>query len=251
MDAERTVLVLQHVACETLGTIEGTLLAAGLRPQYVRVHAGERVPSCIEDAAGLIVLGGPMSVYEYDRLPHLMQEMRLIGSALGSHRPVLGICLGSQLLAHVLGSKVHAGPRKEIGWYDVSLSESTAQDPLFRAVPARFPGFHWHGDIFDVPSQATCLASSDMTECQAFRYGKSAYGILFHLEVTEPQIGAMADTFADELTAAGVDARAMLAESKTKLPQLTSLGQQVFGEWVKLVTESATCAQTSEHSSKA
>ncbi|WP_254508775.1 type 1 glutamine amidotransferase [Anatilimnocola floriformis] len=234
MDAERSVLVLQHVACETLGTIEGTLHAGGLCPQYIRVHAGEPVPSQIGNAAGLIVLGGPMSVYEYDRLPHLMQEMRLIGSALGSHRPVLGICLGSQLLAHVLGSKVRAGPRKEIGWDDVTLSESTSVDPLFRTAPARFTGFHWHGDVFDVPAQATCLASSDMTDCQAFRYGQNAYGILFHLEVTEPQIDKMVAAFEDELTAAGVNVPAMLSQSKTNLPQLTALGQQVFGEWAKL-----------------
>src|SRR5215510_10040489 len=104
MNAVPTVLVVQHVACETLGAIEPCLRSSGLEVRYIRVQERERVPASIGDACGLIVLGGPMSVYDYDRLTHLMQEMRLIGSALATHRPVLGICLDSQLLAHVLGA---------------------------------------------------------------------------------------------------------------------------------------------------
>jgi GMP synthase (glutamine-hydrolysing) len=103
------VIVLQHVGCETLGSIEGALLQAGLQFDYVRTFAGDAVPLTLHDACGLIIMGGPMSVYEEDRYPHLREEHRLIESALSLNKPVLGVCLGSQLLAHVLGAKVYAG----------------------------------------------------------------------------------------------------------------------------------------------
>src|SRR5262245_57008591 len=99
MSFSPTVLVVQHVACETLGSIEPCLRESGLAPRYIRVHEGQEVPAGLNGACGLIVMGGPMSVYDQDRLPHLVQEMRLIDSALAAHRPVLGVCLGSQLLA--------------------------------------------------------------------------------------------------------------------------------------------------------
>src|SRR5262245_51289547 len=203
MNATPTILVVQHASCETLGTIEPCLRARGLTARYIRVQDGEKVPASIGDACGLIVMGGPMSVYEYDRLTHLMQEMRLIGSALAAHRPVLGVCLGSQLLAHVLGAKVYPGKQKEIGWHEVNLSAAAQHDPLWREAPLQFPAFHWHGDVFDLPSTAECLASSELTACQAFRSGPSAYGILFHMEVTESLIDGMAAGFPDELAAAG------------------------------------------------
>ena len=105
--------------------------------------------------------------------------------ALAADRPVLGVCLGSQLLAHVLGSEVSSSPRKEIGWHRVRLSESGRRDPLSAGTTAEFQGFHWHGDVFDVPPRCESLALSDLTACQAFCSGTSAYGVLFHMEDTE------------------------------------------------------------------
>jgi GMP synthase (glutamine-hydrolysing) len=233
-----SVLVVQHVACETLGTIEHSLPAQSLASFFVRVYEGDEMPSELGDTAGLIVMGGPMSVYESDRLPHLKLEMRLIESALKAERPVLGICLGSQLLAHVLGSKVYAGTRKEIGWHAVTLSEAAHADPLWATVPQSFPAFHWHGDVFDLPQNAVKLASSDLTTHQAFRSGNAAYGILFHLEVTGPIISKIAATFPDDVQHCGGDARQLAVESSKYLPQLTEVGRKVFDSWAKLVTES-------------
>src|SRR5262249_38707080 len=161
MSVSPTVLVVQHVACETLGSIEPCLQEAGLTARYIRVQDGDKVPASLGEACGLIVLGGPMSVYDYGQLTHLMQEMRLIGSALAAHRPVLGICLGSQLLAHVLGGKVYPGRQKEIGWHCVKLTDAALLDPLWERAPADFQAFHWHGDIFDLPASAVPLASSE------------------------------------------------------------------------------------------
>jgi GMP synthase (glutamine-hydrolysing) len=235
-----TILVVQHVACETLGTIELALRTQGLSHRYIRVYQGEEVPSSLGDAAGLIVMGGPMSVYDHGRLPHLVQEMRLVESALELGRPVLGVCLGSQLLAHVLGAKVYPGPAKEIGWHPVTLLPSAKQDATWAAAPARFVGFHWHGDVFDAPAGATPLASSEMTACQAFRFGNSAYGILFHMEVTLPQIGELATTFADELRQSGGNESELQAGAARHLSQLTEIGQGLFGGWSQLAAKAAT-----------
>jgi GMP synthase (glutamine-hydrolysing) len=226
--------VVQHVGCETLGTIEHALRAQRLTPRYVRVHEGDPIPSQVNDSCGLIVMGGPMSVYDSERLPHLVQEMRLIQSALAAHCPVLGVCLGSQLLAHVLGSKVSAGSRKEIGWHRVRLNEPGQRDPLWAGAPAEFRGFHWHGDVFDVPPGCESLASSDLTACQAFRSGTSAYGVLFHMEVTESLIDGMAASFPDELAHAGGDIEELRLGAKEHLPALSSISERFFGGWASL-----------------
>lgn len=237
MSVAPTVLVVQHAACETLGTIERSLRSRELAARYIRVQEGEPVPTTLGEACGLIVLGGPMSVYEYDRLTHLMQEMRLIGSALATHRPVLGICLGSQLLAHVLGAKVRPGPRKEIGWHRIQLTEAAHDDPLWSGAPAEFAAFHWHGDVFDLPTGAMRLASSDLTACQAFRSGPSAYGVLFHPEVTESQIDAMAGSFPEELAEGGGDLAQLRRGADEHLPQLAAIGERFFGGWAQLAAE--------------
>ncbi|MBI4308419.1 MAG: type 1 glutamine amidotransferase, partial [Chloroflexi bacterium] len=117
-----TVLVLQHAAPETLGAIADALKAAGLAFRYVRTFAGEPVPQDLGDAAGLVAMGGPQSVYEQDRFPYLRDELRLIERALKAGRPILGICLGSQLLAAALGAPVTRGKQKEIGWHRVALT---------------------------------------------------------------------------------------------------------------------------------
>ena len=142
------IVVLQHVACETLGLIEESLRDAGLSFAYHQPFRGELIPSSMDGAAGLIVMGGPMGVYEQVQYPHLLDEVRLIESALQRNAPVLGICLGSQLLAHALGAKVYPGPQKEIGWHRVSLTPAASTDALWHGAPADFTACHWHGDIF-------------------------------------------------------------------------------------------------------
>lgn len=229
-----TVIVLQHVACETLGTIEGALRRFGLSPRVVRIDLGEEVPPEIGTADGLVVMGGPMSVYDHPRLPHLRDEFRLIESALKASRPILGVCLGSQLLAHVLGARVYPGQQKEIGWHEVRLSPAARQDQLWSAAPETFVGFHWHGDIFDLPSGAVSLASSALTPNQAFQAHGSAYGILFHLEVTAGHVDAMAEAFLGELEETGGTSAGLSLGLGSHLAALTDIGQGVFGSWAQL-----------------
>lgn len=229
------VWVLQNAGCETLGTIAGALDAVGVSPKYVRAFEGEPVPGNMGDAAGLIVMGGPMGVYEHGRYPFLRDEMRLIELALRAEKPVLGVCLGSQLIASVLGAAVTKGRKKEIGWHAVALAEPAAADPLWAGAARSFVAYHWHGDVFDLPGGTTPLASSEATACQAFRYGGSAYGILFHMEVTTEIVEGMVSAFADELAEEGMDARAILDGAARYLPSLQGIGERVFRGWAGMV----------------
>lgn len=229
------VWVLQHIHCETLGIIADALESAGVSAQYIRSFEGEAIPKETRDAAGLIVMGGPMGVYDHPRYPFLKDEMRLIARALQEEKPVLGVCLGSQLLAAALGAAVTRGKRKEIGWHPVTLLESAGSDPLWKGVEPSFTAYHWHGDIFGLPKGAVPLASSELTECQAFRYGRSAYGILFHVEVTEKLIQDMVETFADELREARVEGREILGKAGRFMPQLQKIGASVFRRWASFI----------------
>lgn len=232
----REILVLQHVACEGLGTIEPVLATAGLTPRYVRIHAGDPVPASVESAAGLIVMGGPMSVYEHDELPHLKDERRLIEAAVQTERPVLGICLGSQLLAHVLGVQVYSSGRKEVGWHRVTLTDEAAADPLWSQLPREFEGFHWHGDVYDLPPGATPLAGSRLTPLQAFRHGRTTYGILCHFEVTSPQIAGMCRLFPRDLADADTTAEQIERGTANHLAELSRLGQLLFRGWAEMAS---------------
>jgi len=229
-----TVLVVQHALAERLGRIEPLLREAGLDTSVVRPNA-TLDPTLPEDAAGLIVLGGPMGVYESDRHPRLLDEMKLLENRLKKELPILGVCLGSELLAAVLGSKVRPGSAKEIGWHEVALTREAKDDEIFKSLPERFPALHWHGDVFDLPEGASHLARSAMTEYQAFRYGASAWGILFHLEAELPQIRAMAEAFPGEVAASGITVDGLLRASAREEKKADELAAALFGEWVRLV----------------
>jgi GMP synthase (glutamine-hydrolysing) len=262
---QKDVLVLQHHRCENLGTIADALKPANVRPRYIRSDVGEPVPKELGDAAGLVIMGGPQSVYEQDKFPYLRDEIRLIEDALRRDRPVLGTCLGSQLLAAALGAKVYPGRKNEIGWYPVTLTDAATGargsgvpaatglpklqvnrggdaapttpvgDPLFAGVPRTFAACHWHGDVFDLPRGVTHLAASELTAYQAFRHGENAYALLFHMEVTEPQIAEMVTLFADELHVAGVDAGAMPTQTKKNIATAQKIGAGVYQRWTALL----------------
>jgi GMP synthase (glutamine-hydrolysing) len=225
------VWLLQHAEPEGPGAIAAALEARGVALRPVRPDRGEPIPAAPGDAAGLVVMGGPMGVYEADRFPHLRDELRLIAAALERGTPVLGICLGAQLLAATLGARVAPGPAREIGWHPVHLRPAARYDPLFAGVPPSFTAFHWHGDAFDLPAGATWLASSQRTPYQAFRTGAASYGMLFHLEVDERAVRGMVAAFGAELEAAGVDGRAVVAGAAAHLPALAACARTVFDRW--------------------
>ena len=225
------VIVLQHSECETLGVIQSALDSRGISSRYIQTFAGEPILKDTRAAAGLIVMGGPMGVYEQDQFPYLKDELHLIESFLARRHPILGVCLGSQLLASALGVAVRKGPKKEIGWHPLKLTDSGVADPLWKNAPPEFMAFHWHGDIFDLPPGSVALASSALTACQAFRYGTNVYGLLCHIEVTEPIIAGMVTNFESELEEERLDGAEIVRGISRHLPPLSTVAPGVFGQW--------------------
>lgn len=173
--------VLQHVPWEGPGLIASIARSRGLSIDVHRLDLNPTMPQA-DGLRGLIVMGGPMGVYERSKYPHLASEVTLIAEMVRRGRPVLGVCLGAQLLANALGANVYCGPSSEIGFGDVDLSTAAKQDPLFENLPDPLPVFHWHADTFDLPHGAHLLARNSHYEHQAFRLGSNAYGLQFHIE---------------------------------------------------------------------
>ena len=189
------ILSIQNAACETLGTIRKMLRSDGYEITDIRAWK-DPIPHNPEGYSAVIILGGPMSVY--DGSDSMFKEQALIRNAVGNDTPVLGICLGSQLIAQALGGRVHKGPRKEIGWFDdISVTEEGHQDIFAGLQKKMIKAFQWHGDTYDLPPRATILARSSLYP-QAFRIG-SAVGLQFHLEVTEALIKEWTIQYANEL----------------------------------------------------
>jgi GMP synthase-like glutamine amidotransferase len=228
------VLVLQHTPEETLGTIAEVLSAGGHGWRYIRPFANEPVPATL-DVAGLVVLGGPMGAYETRRFGFLTDELALIASALDQQKPILGVCLGSQLLASALGARVYQGPAKEIGWYRVQIHADMHRDRLFGSLGRTFTAFHWHGDTFDIPKGACELGHSAITLHQGFRYATNAYGLQFHLEVTDQIINDLVASFGHELAEAHTDRDTLLAGKAEHLTEMQTLGREVYTAWAKML----------------
>jgi GMP synthase-like glutamine amidotransferase len=174
-------IVLQHAAWEGPGLIAVEAKARGLCLDVRRLDQGASIPDS-DQVNGLVVMGGPMGAYETDKYPFLTEECRLLGELAHRNCPMLGICLGSQLLAKALGADVFPGHGPEIDFGFVELTQAGIQDPLFATVGSSIPVFHRHGDTFDLPAGAVLLASSKQYLHQAFRFGSRAYGLQFHVE---------------------------------------------------------------------
>lgn len=235
------VLVFQHVAAEPLGTLDPMIRDRGHRIRYVNFH---REPNARPDIAryqALIVLGGPQMPDEEDRYPHLRVEMRCIEEALKRDIPVLGICLGAQLMAYTLGGGVRELEDWEIGWYDLEPTHQAAADPLFCALTEPHPVFQWHGYTFDLPAGATHLARTATCAHQAFRYGHHAYGLQGHLELDERLINRWL-TYPEYLEVlerhgrAG-DVEALREETHRRIGQSVALSYEIFGQFLKPLGE--------------
>jgi GMP synthase (glutamine-hydrolysing) len=235
----RRLLVCQHVAHEILGILDPLLREAGFRIRYVNFGRQPEAKPNMDRYHGLIVLGGPMNCDQSDRYPHLDTEVQLVQSAIEMGKPVLGICLGSQIIARALGARVRRNPVKEIGWYDLSPTTTGQQDPLFSELDATQKIFQWHGDTFDIPAHAVRLASSPDCENQAFRYGDNVYGLQFHLEVDQPMIERWLHAPVNQRELDGLEdgkarVQQIVEETPTAIDTSMRLGQALFGRYISL-----------------
>ncbi len=230
------VLVFQHVAAEPLGTLDPLLRARGHRIRYVNFNRDPDARPDMDKYNGLIVLGGPMMPDRSDLYPHLAVEMLCIEQALLQGKPVLGICLGAQLLAHTLGAAVQPCSEWEIGWYDLHPASAAGQDPLFQYLEMPQPVFQWHGYSFDLPAGSTRLASSEAAPNQAFRYNHNAYGFQFHLELDQRLIDrwlGLPEYLAELITSGVATSAEQIHEQTSRLIQQSAvLSDKVFNAFL-------------------
>jgi GMP synthase-like glutamine amidotransferase len=234
------VLVLQHIACEHPGVFSEVLDERGAEAVPVELDAGESLPEWREFDA-VLVMGGPMGAYEEADHPWLVSEKELVREAVQDGRPVLGVCLGVQVLASALGAEVRPmEDGAEVGLLPVELTDEGREHPLFAGMPEPLISLQWHGDTFELPQGATLLASSPAAPHQAFQAGQAGYGVQFHMEVTAEMARdwakvpayrkSLAQTLGEERGAE------FLAEVERRAAELHPSAKRLFGNWLDLAS---------------
>jgi GMP synthase (glutamine-hydrolysing) len=230
----QTAIAIRHVAFEDAGILADVLAERDIALRYL--EAGVDDLSAAKDADLLIVLGGPIGIYEVGRYPFLKQEFAAIEGALKRKVPLIGICLGAQAIAAVLGCRVYPGREKEIGWGLISLSVEGRASPLSALSECSYRVLHWHGDTFDLPSGATRLAETAITPNQAFAYGPKVLALQFHVEPRARELERWLIGHTMELAAAGIDLAALRADTERLGPGLERAGVKLFGDWLDKAT---------------
>jgi GMP synthase-like glutamine amidotransferase len=229
----KPVAIFRHSAAEGPGYLAEFLNERGIPWQLFRIDANDTVPGSVADFSGLVFMGGPMSVN--DDLPWIPQVLNLIGEAVGRDVPVLGHCLGGQLMARALGGRVVLNLHKEIGWGKVTVEDNDTARSWFGSV-GEFEAFHWHGETFNLPLGAAPLLSSPYCPNQAFSVGKHL-GLQCHVEMTEEMIKTWCEMGADEIAASAASpavqsASSMQAQIAEKLPKLHEVAERLYEKWI-------------------
>ena len=230
----KEVLVFQHDPFEDLGFFSEVLEKQRTAYRVLRLFHGEMPAEDWERIGALIILGGPMSVNDEEQFPFLRWEKRIIRAAIDEAVPVVGICLGAQLIATTLGTMVYHGRVKEIGWSPISITAHGQVDSLLGYLPENATVFQWHGDGFELPAGAIRLASSVNYKNQAFRVGKNIYALQFHLEVTPPMIARWIDERSKDLAQAPyILPDKILADTQNYAPILKYYGERFLSEFIR------------------
>lgn len=232
---KKRVLVIQNARCEHLGTLQSMFENDGFEINRLVAVDAHELPDTINGNDALVILGGPASAY--DEHQYLKDQEGLIRDAIAKNIPTLGICLGSQLLAKASGARVYRGPRKEIGWYNVELTDTGLN--LFNGLKKSMTVFQWHDDTYDLPKNAVTLAKSELYPVQAFRVG-SVVGIQFHLEVSREMVMDWMREYRAELDSAHnyINANNIIAGLDTNLPMMNQYTQVLYQNFRRLVMQS-------------
>lgn len=229
-----SAVALRHVHFEDLGAFAAPLIAAGYAIRYCEMGVDD--PGCGGDADLLVVLGGPIGVYEQERYPFLEQELALISARVAAGRPTLGICLGAQLIARALGARVYPGREKEIGWKPLTLS---AAGRRWLGPVDNLPVLHWHGDTYDLPVTAVNLGSTDLYAQQAFSYGSQVLGLQFHLEVQPDGFERWLIGHCAEISAAGISVSALREDTRRYAAITAAAGRAIINDWLRQLDRGA------------
>lgn len=232
-------LIVRHVAFEDLAGFAPALSSRGFELRYFDIGLGELTANAATDFDLAIILGGPIGVYEEDRYPFLLDELKFIEARIAAGKPTMGICLGAQLMAKALGARVYPGPAKEIGFAPLEVTP----EGLASCV-GTFAGcevLHWHGDVFDLPDGARRLASTQVCPNQAFSYGESAIGFQFHPEYDGVGFERWLIGHTFELATNSVDVRALREQANSRAPDLKALAAACMSQWLDGLTRPAPC----------
>jgi GMP synthase-like glutamine amidotransferase len=231
----KEILIFRHFPTEGPGYLAEFLDRRGLRHRTIRIDAGEPVPESIADAAGLVFMGGPMSVN--DPLPWIPKSLNLIRQAVAADRPVLGHCLGGQLMSKALGARVRSNRVKEIGWLPVECPDAGRESGWLNGLPGRFEVFHWHGETFGVPDGAALILRSRHCRNQGFTLGRSL-ALQCHIEMTPDMVRTWSRDGEREIAAAGpsstVQRRAqMLTSLARRTDALHRVADTFYSRWIQ------------------
>jgi GMP synthase (glutamine-hydrolysing) len=241
------VLALVHQHDAASGVFADAVAEAGHELDEWLVPRRRRPPAPLGDYGAVLVFGGAMHVDQEDRHRWLRDELDLLGGLIAEDVPVLGVCLGGQLVAKALGAPVRRMPSPEVGWFDVALTPDAADDPVFGGLPARFSSFQWHSYAFELPRGAVPLARNDRC-LQAFRGGRSAWGIQFHAEVTGPSVEEWARTSKPEEDGS-LDLVRLVAESRERIGEWNALGKELCGRFLAVAASATRAGATTRATS--
>jgi GMP synthase-like glutamine amidotransferase len=233
----RPLTIFRHISCEGPGYLAEVLDRQAIPYRIIRIDNNEAVPDTIEDTAGLVFMGGPMSVN--DPLPWIEQELTLIRMAQDKGLPVLGHCLGGQLISRALGGTISANPVKEIGWHAVRKTGTAAAADWLREVPAEPILFHWHGETFSIPAGSELLLENDHCAHQAFAMGNTL-ALQCHVEMTAPMVSEWAALYQDELqevTATVQSAAQMTTQLSARISAAQQVADRLYQRWLQPVLD--------------
>ena len=231
---KKKVLFIQHSEVDRPGLLGDTLDSLGFPLDIIRPDLGQAAPESLEGFAGLVLGGGPQGAYEQEKYPFLSDECTLVRHAAATGKPVLGLCLGAQIMAFALGARVQPG-KPEVGFFEVTLDPISNYDPLWRGIPSKFVATHWHGDVFEIPPGGMRLGWSAITPNQLFRYGHALYGLQFHLEMTPTLLEEAVARAYGMLVESGVDADQIWQQGQECLPVLRETASTVFTRWSEML----------------
>jgi GMP synthase (glutamine-hydrolysing) len=231
----KNAFVIRHVGEERLGSYREVFEEDGITYHYIDA-AHDDLESQAFDADLLVIMGGPIGVYDCDYYPFLKSEMKILEKRIAQDKPTLGVCLGAQLIAASLGAKVYKGSSgDELGWHPIEVNERGMKTPVRHLDAAHTSMFHWHGDTFDLPKGAELLASNAQYQHQAFSYGKNILGLQCHAEVTERMLREWFILFVRQVVGPNkvMDLHELRQQTAANAPVMKEQAKKFFREWIR------------------